>query len=66
MRWFVEMHVKSLLDVKSIQSLIGMLNGLNASAIDTILQMKNLICDWKSKGKVRFLSLTQNLETITW
>ena len=49
MRWFVEMHVKNLLDVKSIQSLIGMLNGLNASAIDTILQMKNLICDWKSK-----------------
>lgn len=66
MRWFVEMHVKSLLDVKSIQSLIGMLNGLNASAIDTILQMKNLICDWKSKGSVRLLSLTKNLETITW
>ena len=49
MRWFVEMHVKSLLGVKSIQSSIGMLNGSNASAIDTILQMKNLTCDWKSK-----------------
>ena len=66
MRWFVEMHVKNLSGVKSIQSSIGMLNGSNASAIDTILQMKNLICDWKSKGKVRFLSLTKNLEILTW
>ena len=45
------MLVKSLSDVKSIPSSIGMLNGSNVFAIDTILLMKNLICGWKSEYK---------------
>ena len=49
MKWFVEMHVKNLLDVKSIPSSIGMLNGSNVFVIDMILQTKNSIWDWKSK-----------------
>ena len=48
------MHVKSSWGVKSIQSLNGMLNGSNVFVIDTILQMKNLICDWKSKCEVKW------------